>query len=81
MFKNCLFVSLPLLAFALPAYAQGVSQYEAETVYNFEGEYIPGQVVRPDGELIQGLRNGKQSSLINIRADFRPETVRSVEEL
>lgn len=61
--------------------AEGGVVYEQETSFNFEDEYIDGQVVRPDGELIAGQRHGKESSLIRIRADFIPEMVRSVEEL
>lgn len=55
--------------------------YEDETIYNFDAEFVEGNVVRPDGELISGQRHGKESSLIRIRADFIPELVQSVEEL
>ncbi len=83
------------VAFASPAMAQnspapevGVGQtggsqtvYERETTYDFEDDYVEGQLVRPDGELVTGQRHGKQSSLIHIRADFIPEMVQSVEDL
>jgi hypothetical protein len=83
LFAAAAFVVLPVvLPAALSAQtAEGGVVYEEETSFNFEDEYIDGQVVRPDGELIAGQRHGKESSLIRIRADFIPEMVRSVEEL
>jgi hypothetical protein len=77
------FVALfSISTFAATAFAQsGGVIYEDETSYDFEDEYVDGNVVRPDGELIAGQRHGKDSSLIRIRADFIPEMVRSVEEL
>lgn len=68
---------LPSLAFA----QQDGVIYEEETSYDFDDEFIDGQVVRPDGELVSGVRHGKESSLIRIRADFLPEMVQSVEDL
>ena len=59
----------------------GASVFEEETTYDFEDDYVEGQLVRPDGELVTGQRHGKQSSLIRIRADFIPEMVQSVEDL
>lgn len=70
--------------FMIPAagFAQSAEQlYEDETTYDFEDDYVEGQLVRPDGELISGQRHGKESSLIRIRADFIPEMVQSVEDL
>lgn len=55
--------------------------YETETTYDFEDDFVEGQLVRPDGELVTGQRHGKESSLIRIRADFIPEMVQSVEDL
>lgn len=70
------------LAFLFPsaAFAQDVV-YERETNYDFDDDYVDGQVIRPDGELIDGRRAGKESSLINIRANFISEMVQSVEDL
>lgn len=52
-----------------------------ETVYDFEAENIDGALVRPDGEQITGDQRGRTSSLIDIREDFIPEMLESVEEL
>ena len=55
--------------------------YEEETTYDFEDDFVEGELVRPDGELIGGQRHGKESRLIQIREDFIPEMVQSVEDL
>ena len=52
-----------------------------ETVYDFEGEDLEGALMRPDGEQITGDDRGRTSSLINIREDFIPEMLESVESL
>lgn len=56
-------------------------QYKKETVYDFEGDDVTGSLIRPDGENITGETHGKTSSLINIRADFIPEMIESVEDI
>jgi hypothetical protein len=55
--------------------------YQSETTYDFDGDDVEGNLVRPDGESITGERRGKTSSLINIRSDFIPEMLKSVETL
>ena len=52
-----------------------------ETVYDFEAENLEGNLLRPDGEQISGDDRGRTSSLINIREDFIPEMLESVESL
>lgn len=61
------------------AFAQDAEQ--PETTYDFDGDTVEGALLRPEGDLMSGTRHGKESSLINIRADFIPEMVRSVHEL
>lgn len=55
--------------------------YQEETTYDFDGEDLTGNLIRPDGENITGDQRGKTSSLINIRQDFIPEMLKSVETL
>lgn len=63
------------------ASAQDGSSAPAETTYDFDGDTVEGALLRPEGDLMSGTRHGKESSLINIRADFIPEMIRSVHEL
>lgn len=55
--------------------------YQKETVYDFDGDDVEGNLVKPDGTNITGEQRGKTSSLINIRGDFIPEMLKSVESL
>jgi hypothetical protein len=88
-----LFGSLALtLGLSAPAYAQGKAAgaaaggdenatYKAKTVYDFEDDMVEGDLQRPDGELINGLKKTEHSSLIEIRKDFIPEMLKSLEDI
>lgn len=67
-------------AFAFAQETQGSGDAEI-TEYNFDGEDLTGGLMRPDGERFTGDQRGKTSSLINIRQDFIPEMLKSVETL
>jgi len=57
------------------------TQYKAKTVYDFEDDMVEGDLQRPDGELINGLKKTEHSSLIEIRKDFIPEMLKSLEDI
>ena len=52
-----------------------------ETTYDFEDDLVTGDLVRPDGELLNVRRRGQRNSLIRIREHFIPEMLKSVENL
>ena len=52
------------------------------TEFNFEdGDLVTGDLVRPNGELLNVRRRGRRSTLIRIREHFIPEMLKSVEDL
>ncbi len=55
--------------------------YKAKTVYDFEDDMVEGDLARPDGELVDSIRRVKHSSLIEIRKDFIPEMLKSLEDI
>lgn len=57
------------------------TQYKETTTYDFEADNVTGNLVKPDGANIQGQQHGKTSSLIDIRSDFVPEMLKTVENL
>lgn len=65
---------------ATPAAGGGVS-YKQKTVYDFDDDTVEGDLVRPDGEMIDSTKRAKHSSLIKIRENFIPEMLKSVESL
>jgi len=81
--------ALGLSGFSAPASAQDKpaaggednAQYKAKTVYDFDDDTVEGDLQRPDGELVDSLRKTKQSSLIEIRKDFIPEMLKSLEDI
>jgi len=74
------FVIAAVLAGALPSIAS--AQQPAPQEFNFEdGESVSGNLMRPDGEVIDVPRTGRRPSLIRIRESFIPEMLRSAENL
>ena len=67
--------------FATPVFAQDADNSGAETTYDFEDDLVTGDLVRPDGEMLNVRRRGRRSSLIRIREHFVPEMLKSVENL
>lgn len=61
-----------------PAAAQDPA---GETTYDFDDDLVSGDLVRPDGEVLNVRRRGRRSSLIRIREHFVPEMLKSVEDL
>lgn len=50
-------------------------------VYDFSGDTIEGDLVKPDGSDLNARDFAKHSSLIRIRKDFIPEIIKSAEDL
>ena len=80
----------PRLAFAQAAAAPAAGaapagddnvQYKAKTVYDFEDDTVEGDLQRPDGELVSSQKKAEHSSLIEIRKDFIPEMLKSLEDV
>lgn len=57
------------------------ANYKAKTVYDFDDDMVEGDLQRPDGELINALKDVKHDSLIEIRKDFIPEMLKSLEDM
>lgn len=51
------------------------------TTYDFDDDLVTGDLVRPDGELLNVRRRGNRASLIRVREHFIPEMLKSVEDL
>ena len=59
----------------------GGEQFKSKTVYDFEDDNVEGDLQRPDGELVNAINKAKHSSLIEIRKDFIPEMLKSLEDI
>ncbi|HMC93376.1 MAG TPA: hypothetical protein VKO16_01265, partial [Polyangia bacterium] len=57
------------------------TQYKAKTVYDFEDDTVEGDLQRPDGELVSAQKKAEHSSLIEIRKDFIPEMLKTLEDI
>jgi hypothetical protein len=50
-------------------------------VYDFSGDTIEGDLIRPEGTTVDARDFAKHSSLISIRKDFIKEIIKSAEDL
>jgi len=63
-----------------PAPAAGGGGGKVKT-YDFSGDTIEGDLVKPEGSTVDARDFAKHSSLITIRKDFIPEIIKSAEDL
>lgn len=61
--------------------ASTTTTYKAKTVYDFEDDTVEGDLQRPDGELVSAQKKAEHSSLIEIRKDFIPEMLKTLEDI
>lgn len=67
------------VAIAQPA--KGGDKGSKVKVYDFSGDTIEGDLVKPEGTDLNARDFAKHSSLIRIRKDFIPEIIKSAEDL
>ena len=73
---------LSTLVLASPAYAQKKDDKAAKVkVYDFSGDTIEGDLIKPVGSSVDARDFAKHSSLIRIRKDFIAEILKSAEDL
>lgn len=75
-------IAIVLLA-STSAFAQpkGGAKNDKVKVYDFSGDDIEGDLVKPEGTDLNARDFAKQASLINIRKSFIPEIIKSAEDL
>ena len=64
-----------------PAAADKASTTAKVKVYDFSGDTIEGDLIRPEGTTVDARDFAKHSSLIRIRTNFIPEIIKSAEDL
>ena len=55
--------------------------YTKVKTYDFSGDTIDGELVKPDGEMVDTRKFAEHTSLIRVRLDFIKEIVKSAEDL
>ena len=63
-----------------PAGAQNKGKPKEKT-YDFSGDTIDGDLVKPDGEFVDARKFASHDSLIKVRRDFIREILKSAEDL
>ena len=75
--------ALVLVSFTAPAMAQPKAKTTAPKVkvYDFSGDTIEGDLIRPEGSTVDARDFSKHSSLIRIRKEFIDAILKSAEDL
>lgn len=55
--------------------------YKKETLIEFSDVYIEGELMKPDGVYITNRKKTKFNALIELRSNFRPELLRTLNNL
>jgi len=80
-----LVIVFAVLGLASPAFAQKKGADAGGggkvKVYDFSGDTIEGDLIKPEGSTVDARDFAKHSSLIRIRKDFIPEIIKSAEDL
>ena len=78
-----LVIVFAVLGLSTAAYAQkkGDAPAGKVKVYDFSGDTIEGDLIKPEGSTVDARDFAKHSSLIRIRKDFIPEIIKSAEDL
>jgi hypothetical protein len=83
-----IFAALALMLAAPAAEAQRRGKAETEDdskkkvrTYDFTGDDIDGDLIKPDGEFVDTRKFASHTSLIRIRKDFIREIIKSAEDL
>ena len=72
------------VSFVLPttsAFAQKKEKAPKVKTFDFSGDEIDGELVKPDGEFIDPRKFASHTNLIRIRKDFIKEILKSAEDL
>jgi hypothetical protein len=85
--------SLAAFVLVLAVFAGGTAQAEDKKggdkggstpkvkVYDFSGDTIEGDLIRPEGSTVDARDFAKHASLIRVRTNFIPEIIKSAEDL
>ena len=76
-----LVIMFAVLGLSTTAHAQKKDAAAKVKVYDFSGDTIEGDLVKPEGSTVDARDFAKHSSLIRIRKDFIPEIIKSAEDL
>jgi len=82
-------LALAIVAFWTGAQAQADDKKPADKgggtpkvkVYDFSGDTIEGDLIRPEGTTVDARDFAKHASLIRVRTNFIPEIIKSAEDL
>ena len=74
------FLSVLAISLLSPSISSAQEEKKVKT-FDFSGDDIDGELVKPDGEFVDPRQFASHTNLIRIRKDFIKEIVKSAEDL
>lgn len=75
------FLSLSGLTLSVARAAEPTEEAAKDQEFNFEGDEVSTDYLKPNTMMVEGLRRGRRSSLISIRLNFVAEIVKSADDI
>ena len=64
-----------------PSAFAGEAEDGGDQEFNFDGDEVTTDYLKPNALLLEGLPRGRRSSLIQVRLDFIAEILKSAEDI
>ena len=75
------FLSVVAISLLSPSISSAQEEKPKVKTFDFSGDDIDGELVKPDGEFVDPRQFASHTNLIRIRKDFIKEIVKSAEDL
>ena len=75
------FLSVLAISLVSPSISSAQEEKPKVKTFDFSGDDIDGELVKPDGEFVDPRQFASHTNLIRIRKDFIKEIVKSAEDL
>lgn len=75
------FLSVLAISLLSPSISSAQEEKPKVKTFDFSGDDIDGELVKPDGEFVDPRQFASHTNLIRIRKDFIKEIVKSAEDL
>lgn len=75
------FLSVLAISLLSPSISSAQGETPKVKTFDFSGDDIDGELVKPDGEFVDPRQFASHTNLIRIRKDFIKEIVKSAEDL
>jgi|GEM_PF-388101 len=75
------FAAIAMMGISPVGFAAEAEEEPKDQQFDFDGDEVTTDYLKPNALLVEGLRRGRRSSLIQVRLDFVAEILKSAEDI